>query len=184
MRRSILALLIVLCPLTAKAWRPDFSLNKDLYSIGVLGGVVGFGTEHQGIGFGANVTIWGVSADFVCYGPEHISTEEERQWNDRETFTVNLGYHIPIFKFLSVYPIVGYSERSTGVTDGSKYSYDYDTDTMMETRFNKYTRDWTEHSFNYGGGIAIKPTRWLTIHMVASRYAIYGGIGLDLSKLW
>lgn len=183
MKRILLVIIIAACPLVAKAWRPDFSLNKNVYSLGMMGGVIGYGTEHQNISFGANVTIGGVSVDFLAYGSEHLSTPEEQKWNDKESFVVNVGYHIPLCKYVRVYPLVGLSERSNGVTDGSKYKMIWDTDDISQTRFNDYTRTQTMYEFNYGGGIAITPLRWLTIHLVASRYAMYGGIGLNLSRL-
>ena len=183
MKKILISVLVILCSLTAKAWKPDFSMNRGYYSLGMLGGVIGFQSPQQGIGFGANVSVWGFSVDFVAYGPEHISTEEKTKWNDHESFQINLGYHIPIVNFLSIYPIVGYSERSTGVTDGTRYYYSYDSDTYTETRNNKYTRNWSAHNFNYGGGIAIKASRWLTIHLVATRWGMYGGIGLNFANL-
>ena len=184
MKKTALFIILALCPMMLKAWRPDFSLNRGYYSLGMLGGVVGFGTGQQAIGFGANITAWGVSLDFLGRGPAHAHTPENRTWNDKQAFTLNIGYHIPINKFLSVYPLVGYSERSTGVTDGTNYDYDYDYEDNSVTRWNEYTANWTVHQFNYGAGIAIKPAKWISLHLVATRFAMYGGIGLNLGNLW
>lgn len=163
------------------AWTPDFSLNNERFSAGLHGGVVALGTEHQGAGIGFNVTAFGVSVDYVGYSPEHRHTPRNDKWNDSEAFSVNLGYHIPIFKFLSIYPVVGYSNRSDGVTDGAKHHYSVDEDDYSVTRYNKYTADWVEHRFNYGCGVAVRPFSWLSIHVVGSRNAIYGGIGVNFN---
>ena len=42
------------------------------------------------------------------------------------------------------------------------------------------TRD---HRFNFGGGISIQPLKWFSINFSYTRYAIYGGIGLNLIAL-
>lgn len=181
MKKLLLSLAIVLLSLTAMAWTPDFSLNKERFSAGLHGGVVALGTEHQGAGIGFNVTAFGVSVDYVGYSPEHRHTPRNDKWNDSEAFSVNLGYHIPIFKFLSIYPVVGYSNRSDGVTDGAKHHYSVDEDDYSVTRYNKYTADWVEHRFNYGCGMAVRPLSWLSIHIVGSRNAIYGGIGVNFN---
>ncbi len=172
---------MVCLPVAAAAGTPDFSINRNANSVAVLGGVVGFKTAQQSPGIGFNVTLLGLSVDYITYGPKYAHEEEERLWDDKKAFSVNIGYQIPLLRFLSIYPIAGYSETSTGVTDGTKYRYDYDTDTFTLTRVNKYTKTWTGRHFNYGGGIAIKPFKWLTIHMAATRYAIYGGIGMNLA---
>ena len=183
MKKIFLSVALALISMAAMAWTPDFSLNNNRFSVGLHGGVVALGTEHQGAGIGFNVTAFGVSVDYVGYGPEHIHTPRNDRWNDSEAFSVNLGYHIPLFSFLSVYPVVGYSNRSDGVTDGANHRYSVDDEDYSVTRINKYTRDWTEHRFNYGCGIAVTVAPWLTIYAVGSRNAIYGGLGLNFSKL-
>ena len=183
MKKILLSLAIALFSLTALAWTPDFSLNNNRFSVGLHGGVVALGTNHQSAGIGVNVTAFGVSVDYVGYGPEHIHTPRNDRWNDSEAFSVNLGYHIPLFSFLSVYPVVGYSNRSDGVTDGANHRYSVDDEDYSVTRINKYTRDWVEHRFNYGCGIRVKAGKWVSFHVVGTRNAVYGGVGITFSVL-
>ena len=75
--------------------------------------------------------------------------------------------------------MAGYTQTNYGTTDGR--SVEYDTDDISWYHRYRVTPGSRTHYFNFGGGLSIQPCKWFSINAVATRYAIYGGISLNLA---
>lgn len=163
----------------------DFPLNNMRIEAGLNIGQVATFSEYARYTFGANMMVAGVYLDFLSANPEHkYSPTSDTQWNDHKAFCINAGYQFPILKWLRVMPIVGYAQTNDGITDASKTIWDYDEDSGF-TSYHPYktTPGSRLHYFNYGGGLSIQPCKWFSINLIATRHALYGGIGLDVLSI-
>ncbi len=158
----------------------NFSLNSKSLEIGLNLGQVGSFTGRERFGIGASISYAGVYVDFLHADPQHryFSYDVDTFWNDNEAFCINAGYWIPVFEWLRIVPLAGYAQTSEGVTDGSTSHYSGDES-------GSWVHDYTvtpgsrEHYFNFGGGISIRPVKYFSINVMATRRAIYGGIVLN-----
>ncbi len=159
----------------------NFSLNAKSLEIGMTLGQVGSFTGRTRFGIGASVSYAGVYVDFLHAGPQHryFSYDVDTLWNDNEAFCINAGYQIPVFEWLRIVPLVGYSQTNEGITDGSTSHYSGD-DSGSWVHDYTVTPGSREHYFNFGGGLSIRPVKYLSINVMATRRAIYGGIVLNL----
>ncbi len=159
----------------------EFNLNANRLEAGFNIGQAGSFTEYAAFGTGANILYNGFYLDFIKAEPHHkyFSEISDTDWNDSCAYSINLGYQVPIVKWLRIMPLVGYAQTNYGITDGSSYSISADNDISWYHNY-KVTPGSRKHYFNYGGGISIQPIKWFSINAVATRRAIYGGIAVNL----
>ena len=160
----------------------DFTLNASRMEMGIIVGQVGSFTDRARIGLGAYVMYNGFYLDFIKADPQHryYSHVTEEQWNDDSAFGIHAGYQIPVLKWLRLMPIVGYVQTNEGITDGTSLNISAGDETTTWYHDYNVTPGSRLHYFNYGGGLSIQPCKWFSINLMASRYAIYGGIGVDI----
>lgn len=181
MKKLAIIVVLVLSVVNARAQYFDFASNSGRVEVGLALGQPGFSTEYARFGLGASVVAWGVQVDFLIADPQHryTNTISDTTWNDTMAFCINAGYQIPVLKWLRLAPLAGYTQTNYGVTDGTSVSYDYDDGSWYHPY--KVTPGSRTHYFNYGGGLSIQPCKWFSINAVATRYAIYGAIVLNLT---
>lgn len=160
----------------------DFPLNTNRLEAGLTFGQVGSTTDYARFGMGGYVLVSGVYVDFVHAQPQHKYNHQvsDTKWNDTSVFSINAGYQIPVLSWLRLMPLVGYTQTNDGITDASTVEVDVDENGSSWYHHYTVTPGSRTHYFNFGGGISIQPLKWVSIHFVYSRYAIYGGIGLDI----
>lgn len=164
----------------------DFKVNATRLEAGLTAGQVGSFTDRARFGLGAYVMYNGFYLDFINADPQHKYNGHlsEELYNDNCAFSIQAGYQIPVVKWLRIMPIAGYTQTNEGITDGKSLNYNYDED-GLSSWYHDYTVTPGSrlHYFNYGGGLSIQPCKWFSINLIASRYALYGGIGLDIITL-
>lgn len=160
----------------------NFPLNTNRLEAGLTFGQVGSTTDYARFGMGGYVLVSGVYVDFVHAQPQHKYNHQvsDTKWNDTSVFSINAGYQIPVLSWLRLMPLVGYTQTNDGITDASTVEVDVDENGSSWYHHYTVTPGSRTHYFNFGGGISIQPLKWVSIHFVYSRYAIYGGIGLDI----
>lgn len=160
----------------------SFEANLSRLEFGINLGQVGSFTDYARFGMGANLMVAGFYLDFLHAEPQHKydSHVSDTQWNDNQAFCINAGYQIPILNWLRIMPLVGYAQTNDGITDGSSLSVSADEDSL--TFYHRYdvTPGSRTHYFNYGGGLSVQPCRWFSVNLIATRYALYGGIGFNI----
>lgn len=163
----------------------DFSLNASRLEAGLTVGQAGSFTDYARFGLGAYLLYNGIYLDFIKADPQHKfnSHVTNEKWNDNAVFCINAGYQIPVVKWLRIMPLVGYTQTNDGVTDGTSVHLSSGDGTTTWYHDYDVTPGSRVHYFNYGGGLSIQPCRWLSINLIGSRYALYGGIGVDLMAL-
>lgn len=163
----------------------DFSVNPSRMEAGITLGQAGSFTPYAHFGAGAYFLYGGVYADFIVAEPQHKFNGElsDTDWNDTMAFCINAGYQIPVVSWLRIMPLLGYCQTNEGITKGG--SLHMSTDENGTTWYHDYkvTPGTRIHRFNYGAGLSIQPCKWFSVNLVATRYAIYGGIGLDILTL-
>jgi hypothetical protein len=97
-------------------------------------------------------------------------------------FHINAGYQIPVLKWLRIMPMVGYCQTNAGLTDATTVNVDVNENTTSIFHDYDVTSGTRKHHFNFGAGLFIKPIRWIEIYAIGSRYAIYGGISINLDS--
>lgn len=159
----------------------DFTLNANRLEAGITAGQVGSFTDRARFGMGGYVLYNGFYLDFINAEPQHkFSRSTDERWNDYVAFSINAGYQVPVLKWLRIMPLVGYAQTNEGITDGRTLNYDYDEYGGSWYHDYTVTPGSRRHYFNYGGGLSIQPCKWFSINLIASRYALYGGIGVDI----
>ena len=160
----------------------DFPLNVNRLEAGLTIGQAGSFSEYARFGMGASVLVAGVYVDFIRAEPQHKYDRhiQDIKWNDTEAFSINAGYQIPILEWLRIMPLVGYSQTNYGTTDGSYLDWDTADDGTSWYHHYTVTPGSRAHYINYGGGISIQPVKWVSINLIGTRHAIYGGIALDI----
>lgn len=165
----------------------DFDSNNGRFEAGFNFGQAGSFTPYARLALGANVTIYGVYVDFLKAEAQHkyYNADEisDVQWNDTVAYCINVGYQIPILNWLRVMPLVGYAQTNEGITDGSKLRVESEENSFHLYHPYKVTDGTRTHYFNYGGGVSIQPLKWFSINLVATRTALYGGIGINVMAL-
>lgn len=192
MKRTLLIIALLVCSLGAKAQTGyaqveknyplfEFELNANRLEFGFNFGEAGSFSNYARLAMGANLLVNGIYLDFLASEPEHkYSRPSDTKWNDHVAFCINAGYQIPILKWLRVMPLVGYAQTNDGITDASKTIWDIDEYSSSTYHPYKVTKGTREHYLNYGGGLSIQPSKWFSINLIATRHAIYGGVGVDL----
>ena len=182
----ILFALLALTVGSAKAQFMDLTQNLRDFNVGLNLGVVGYHFNGQidktyaGFGYGVSFSLLGVYIDFMYQSPEHrygnkISPD---MYYDHTALTINTGYKIPVFSWLSLTPLIGYSNETTGWTDCSTINID-----ETYSIYHDYDMENIYSHFNYGIGLSLKPIRWLEIGGVCTAHAVYGNISVNLMKV-
>lgn len=182
MKRTLLLILLTLATAvsaSAQQWF-DFSSNERL-DVGVNVGQVAHNTPFARIGYGVFFNAWGFYMDFMEAIPQHRFDTKgtEPYWNDDKSLLASIGYQIPVLPWVKVMPVFGYVQTSEGVTDGNTIEFGGEIDSKFYHNFT-VTPGSRVHYLNYGCGISLQPLKWLSINGIFTKYAIYGGIGINL----
>jgi hypothetical protein len=184
----ILFALLALTVGSAKAQFLDFTQNLTDFTVGFNCGVVGYNyasgnidKTYSGLGFGASVSLLGCYIDFMYQSPEHKYGNKitPDMYYDHTALAINVGYKIPIFPWLKLTPMIGYSNQTTGWTDCSTINVEYESHSI----YHDYDVENVYSHFNYGAGLSFKPFRFLEIGGVCTAHAVYGNISLNLIGL-
>lgn len=184
---ALLAVVLSLITMNAKAQWFDFSENSEDLTIGVNIGAVGYHFNGQidktysDLGAGLSFSFLGAYIDFMYQSPEHkfSSKVTPQLFRDHTALTINAGYKIPVLSWLNLIPVVGYSNETEGWTDCSTINVDYESHSI----YHDYDHDFIRNHFNYGLGISAKPIDFLEIGGMCTAHAVYGNISLNLFKL-
>ena len=184
-KNIILVALLMAFAFNANAQWFDFSQNNERAGVGFQLGAAGWNSEYSDFGFGASINIYGVYVDFLQGGPEHKYDNHVTStlYEDSVAFHINLGYQIPVLPWLRITPLVGYHQTNAGLTDATTVNIDVDDDHSARI-FHDYdvTPGTRKHHFNFGCGLFIQPLQWFEIYFIGSRYALYGGISINLTN--
>ena len=185
---TVLAVLLSLMTVSAKAQVFDFTNNLTDVTIGFNIGAVGYDfanghidKTYNGFGTGVSFSLLGVYLDFIYQQPEHKWDRKvtEAEYDDHTALTINAGYKIPVLPWLNLIPLVGYSNETTGKTIGNSIGVDVESESI----YHDYERETIASHFNYGLGLSVKPIKWLEIGGVCTSHAVYGNISLNLFEL-
>ena len=171
---------MVLATIAAGASAQDIYLDR--VEAGFNVGQVASFSEYARFTLGANLLFNGVYVDYLSANPEHrYSPTSDTKWDDHRAFCINAGYQFPIIDWLRVMPLVGYVQTNDGITDSSLTRWEYD-EYSATTAYHPYkvTPESRSHYFNYGLGISVQPCKWFSVNAIATRHAIYGGIGINV----
>lgn len=159
------------------------SYNTGRLEAGITVGQTGSFTDRARFGMGAYALYSGFYLDFIKAEPQHRLYGEltDEQWHDNSAFGIHAGYQIPVAKWLRIMPLLGYDQTNEGITDGTSLKYSPEED-GGGTWYHDYkvTPGSRRHYFNFGAGLSIQPCKWFSVNLIASRYALYAGIGVDL----
>ena len=189
MKRYIISLVLLSVTVCAHAQLFDFSSNNNRYEAGLNFGQMAFNTEYARFGMGMNMLAWGVYLDLNSTIAQHKFDREvsDTLWDDDEFFNINLGYQIPILPWIRVMPLLGYAQTNEGITDASTITIDISPGEESSSASIYHTYTVTPgsrvHYFNYGGGVSIQPLKWFSISFAYTRFAVYGGIAIDIDAL-
>lgn len=186
MKKALITLALFAIAVTSNAQWFDLTENHSRYNLGFQLGAAGFGTQYSDFGVGVSLSVWGVYLDFLIAPPDHQTDNHVTNtlWEDDEAFVINAGYQIPVLPWLRVAPIIGYSQTNYGYTDASTVNIHVDNENSGHISHDYIVvEESRRHEVNFGAGIFVDPIEWLSIYAVATRRAIYGGIGFNLSLL-
>ena len=174
---------LVALGMSAQAQWFDFADNNNRISLGLHGGSVAFSTEYAKFGMGPSIQAMGVYVDFLYYRPAHRFDNHvsNTMWPDSSATSVNIGYQIPVLHWLRVMPLVGYMQTNYGLTDAS--TMNVETAEYTSSVYHDYNVQHRDHYFNYGVGLFVKPSKHINIYAIASRYAMYGGVSVNLETI-
>ena len=185
---ALIAVLLSMITISAKAQWFDFSENNDRIVVGGDIGLVGYrsvgamGTDNLAdLGFGLNFSIAGIYADFLYVSPDHRfdSHVVQYDWDDHDAFVFNVGYQIPIYKdYVFVTPVIGWSRVSIGYTEGNNIGVDPESHSI----YHKYYSTWHRNDFNYGGILTGVPCKWFELNAAFTAHAVYGGVSFNLGN--
>ena len=184
-RLVILAVLFAFACNSANAQFLNLADNNQRITFGVQLGEAGWQTNYPGFGWGISASICGVYLDFLLSPPQHKNDHHVNQSRplDDEAFAINVGYQIPLFSWLRIAPIVGYSQTNYGYTDMSSVHIHVDEGSHSGSIYHDYFPQERFHDFNFGGGLFIQPIKYLELYGVYTRRAVYGGISFNLTAL-
>jgi hypothetical protein len=182
MKKTLIIVALLTIAFSANAQWFNFSNNMKRFEIGFTVGQAGSTTEYAGLGIGANLVAFGVQVDFLHKGPEHQYDNhiESKLYNDNVAWIVNGGYQIPVLSWLKVVPMAGYCQTNEGITDASTINFNHGEYTTTFYHDYDVTPGTRQHHFNFGCGIALQPLPWMSINAAYTKYAIYGGLSLNL----
>ena len=158
--------------MSAKDLFPFREVNKK-WNIGIMGGYAGYGKNISSGAIGLNLTIKGFYADFIGWPGNHSKDMGVDSWSDKTCIAAHFGYQIPIVKSLRFIPIIGYAKVASGTTDGSHYNI-----SSSGTVHNSFSEDKRISGLDFGG-VAVINWKMININLAVTRYAIFGGIGIE-----
>lgn len=160
----------------------DFSLNASRLEMGINLGQAASFSDYARFAMGANLLYNGFYLDFILAEPQHkhYSGVTDTKWNDTCAFGINFGYQVPILSWLRIMPLIGYAQTNDGITDGSSIHISEGDSATSWSHDYEVTPGSRAHYFNYGGGFSIQPCEWFSINLIATRHALYGGVGLNI----
>lgn len=174
MKKVLLLLVVILSvnDLLAKVFFPFKEVNKE-WSIGIIGGYVGYGRGISNGAVGVSLAIKGFYADVMGWPSSHENDMGVDKWSDKMTTVVHIGYQIPIVKNLRFIPVIGYAKIAYGTTDGSDY-------TISDSGIvhNKFSEKKSVSGLDFGG-IAVINVKKVNINLAFTKYSILGGIALE-----
>ena len=185
MKSLIISLVLLSVTVCAHAQLFDFSSNNNRYEAGLNFGQMAFSAQCARFGLRENTLAWGVYLDLNMTAAQHKFDRKfsDTQWDDDEFFNINLGYQIPIFSRIRIMPLLGYAQTNEGITDASTVNIDTDEESISIYHTYTVTPGSRIHHFNLGGGVSIQPLKWFSLNFVYTRYAVYGGIAIDIDAL-
>ena len=173
MKKVLLLLVVILSvnDLLAKVFFLFKEVNKE-WSIGIIGGYVGYGRGISNGAVGVSLAIKGFYADVMVW-PSSENDMGVDKWSDKMTTVVHIGYQIPIVKNLRFIPVIGYAKIAYGTTDGSDY-------TISDSGIvhNKFSEKKSVSGLDFGG-IAVINIKKVNINLAFTKYSILGGIALE-----
>lgn len=174
----------LLLALPVKAQFLDLNQNTNRAFLGAQLGQAGTNTEYHGIGFGVSLSVFGVYADFLWSTPQYTNDNHliNELWDDYSAYTINLGYQIPIFRWLRIAPIIGYSQTNYGYTDIGTLNQHIDEDGDI-INHHDYIVKKRFHELNYGGAIFVQLFGHMEVYAAYTKRSIYGGLSFDLTWL-
>lgn len=183
MKKYLIIAALTVLSLSARAQLFDFSSNSGRFESGFTIGQAASFTDYANFGTGINFLGYGVYVDFLYAAPQHMydSHVNDTKWNDTEAYCISAGYQVPILPWLRVMPVAGYMQTNEGVTDASTINIKDGENTATFYHDYDVTPGTRIHYFNYGLGLSIQPCKWFSINAIATRYALYGGIGINLT---
>ncbi len=177
MKKTLLALACLFCmcgKASAIDWFPIKDTNSRHFSIGLLGGSVGYGEDISSPAIGMSLSVWGVHFDLMGWPRAHGSDTGVKKWEDDRCVSTHLGYQIPVTKVFRVVPMVGYTKAETGTTDGKKWTYNSQSGIN-----NSFRVDDSSGGFDYGAmlvfSIPVGSKVRININLAGTRHALYGG---------
>ena len=185
MKRLIISLVLLSVTVCARAQLFDFSSNNNRYEVGMNFGQMAFNTQYARFGVGLNTLAWGVYLDLNMTAAQHKFERKfsDTQWNDDEFFNINLGYQIPVLPWFRMMPLIGYAQTNEGITDASTFNINPGEELSSMYHTYAVTPGSRIHYFNFGGGVSIQPLKWFSINFAYTRYAVYGGLAIDIDAL-
>ena len=185
---TVLAVLLSLMTISAKAQWFDLSQNLNRAVVGFHTGLVGYHEVNDisemslsDLGVGLSFNIAGVYADFLYVTPDHMYDSHivMTDWEDHDAFVINVGYQFPVYKnYVFITPLIGWSRVSTGITEGNNIGVDPESRSI----FHKYHSTWHRNDFNYGGMLTVVPCKYFDINATFTAHAAYAGISFNLAN--
>lgn len=174
--KKLLLTIVCLLSISIKSVAVDFfpisEVNNKHYSVGLLGGYVGYADDLGSGAFGFSVTAWGAYLDLIGWPRTHANDTGVDEWDDQYCFGVHLGYQIPITKTVRIVPLLGYTSVQEGTTDGGKWS-------VSNGRINNsFSADNEVSGFDYGGMLVFN-YKFINFNAAVTRYAVYGGVSFE-----
>ena len=166
MKKVLLLLVVILSvnDLLAKVFFLFKEVNKE-WSIGIIGGYVGYGRGISNGAVGVSLAIKGFYADVMGWPSSHENDMGVDKWSDKMTTVVHIGYQIPIVKNLRFIPVIGYAKIAYGTTDGSDY-------TISDSGIvhNKFSEKKSVSGLDFGG-IAVINIKKVNINLAFTKYS-------------
>lgn len=174
MKKALLLLVVILSmnDLLAKGFFPFNEVNKE-WSIGIIGGYVGYGRGISNGAVGVSLAIKGFYAGVMGWPSSHENDMGVGKWSDKTSAVVHIGYQIPIVKNLRFIPVIGYAKIAYGTTDGSDY-----TISDSGVVHNKFSEKKSVSGLDFGG-VAVVNIKKVNINLAFTKYSILGGIALE-----
>lgn len=121
--------------------------------------------------YGFGLTVRGVHLTVGGLGSTHEHDVNVGTWNEKASFTLQAGYQIPLVKSFRIIPVIGTIGIGEAITDGWDWSVNQGQITNKVSSEIKYNFDYGVHLvFNH---------RKLIINLGATRYTLFGGLGLE-----
>lgn len=129
-----------------------------------------------------NLSVYGFYFDIGLYPQDHASDVRVDVWDADQAFLCHFGYQLPISKYFTITPLIGYANDETGYTDGGQW---YADDRGIH---NKFVEEYSVGGFDYGAQVSVdipiskNDNRYdLILSGTYTKYCWYGGIGFKIN---